>query len=120
MAFADQQAGAAQVTGQRVPQRQVVGLARVDPGQHRRPRAPVGEQVADHGPQLHLGVAVTQVGHGIPGPGAPAGNGHRGRTFQGTLVSVRGSAGSPSTRSAMMPRRISEVPPSMEFPRDRR
>ena len=45
--------------------------------------------------------------------------GHRGRSFQGT-VSVRVSAGRPSTRSAMMLRRISEVPPSMEFPRARR
>ena len=45
---------------------------------------------------------------------------HRGRSFQGTRVSVRGSAGRPSTRSAMMFRRISEVPPSMEFPRARR
>ena len=127
-----------------MPERDVVGLARVHPGQHRRKRAPVGEQVADHGPQLLLGVAVAQVRHGTAAgrlwccrrrgrgpvtkerglrpPGGSGGslprasNGHRGRSFQGTRVSARGSAGSPSTRSAMMLRRISEVPPSMELP----
>ena len=124
VALRDQQAGAAQVGGQGVPERDVVGLAGVYPGQHGRPGAPVFEQVADDGPELLLGLAVAQIGHGAGGPGALGAavlrGGHRGRSFQGTRVSVRGSAGSPSTRSAMMFRRISEVPPSMEFPRARR
>ena len=44
---------------------------------------------------------------------------HRGRSFHGP-VSTLASLGSPSTRSAMMLRKISEVPPSIELPRARR
>jgi hypothetical protein len=35
-------------------------------------------------------------------------------------LSARGSTGNPSTRSAMMLRRISDVPPSIELPFARR
>jgi hypothetical protein len=49
------------------------------------------------------------------------GDGHqRGRSFHAAVVSVRGSAGRRRTRSAMMLRKISEVPPSMELPFERR
>ena len=47
-------------------------------------------------------------------------DGHRGRSFQATSLSVRGSDGIPRTRSAMMLRRISDVPPSIELPFARR
>ena len=52
--------------------------------------------------------------------GRGCGRGHRGRSFQATSLSTRGSVGRPRTRSATMLRRISEVPPSMELPLARR
>ena len=121
----DEQPGAAQVGGQRrATAARSLGLLGLGPGEHRRPRAAVGEQVADHGPQLLLGVASSAGPAWSPAAGRARAHGwawrHRGRSFQGTLVSVRGSAGRPSTRSAMMLRRISEVPPSIELPRARR
>jgi len=45
---------------------------------------------------------------------------HLGRSFHGLSLSSRISGGSPSTRSATMLRRISDVPPSIEFAFDRR
>ena len=45
---------------------------------------------------------------------------HLGRSFQATSLSVRGSGGSPRTRSATMLRRTSDVPPSIELPLARR
>ena len=44
----------------------------------------------------------------------------RGTSYQGSSLSVRGSPGRPSTRSPMMLRWISDVPPSIELARDRR
>ena len=44
----------------------------------------------------------------------------RGTSFQGMSLSTRGSPGRPSTRSPRMLRMISEVPPSIEFARERR
>src|SRR5262249_20430118 len=130
VALGDEQPGTAEVGGQRVPEGSVVRLIAFGPGQHRGPRALVVEQVADRGPEVLFRLLIAQVRQpprgrcrrrrgGRGGP-AGVGGGHRGRSFQGTRVSVRGSAGRPSTRSAMMFRRISEVPPSMEFPRARR
>ena len=66
-----------------------------------------GEQRAHGRAQVLLDLGVEQVGH-------------FGRSFQATSLSMRGSDGSPSTRSAMMLRRISEVPPSIELPFARR
>ena len=59
-------------------------------------------------------VAQREVGR-RPGRAGPAGAG-----LQGRSLSVRGSPGRPSTRSPMMLRWISLVPPSMELARARR
>ncbi len=88
----------------------------------------VPQQVAHRGPQVLLDLAVEQVGvpERIGGDSrverlreVRVGR-HRGRSFHGTVVSVRGSAGRPSTRSAITFRRISDVPPSIELPFARR
>src|SRR5262249_11963329 len=119
VALGYEQPRTAEFGGERAPGGSVVRLIGLGPGQHRRPRAPVVEQVADRGPEIVLRLLVAEVRDAPRGP-AGVGGCHRGRSFQGTRVSVRGSAGRPSTRSAMMFRRISEVPPSIEFPRARR
>ena len=89
---------------------------------------PVAQQLPERRAQvlLDLGVQQVGVGEGVGGDGRiervreVGMGGHRGRSFHGTVVSVRGSAGRPSTRSAMTFRRISDVPPSMELPLARR
>ena len=126
--FRDEQAGAAEVRRQGLPQAGVIGFGGLRPGDDGGRGGPVRQQCPDGRPQLVLRVAVQQAGQ----PGLRSGLGarrclcllsclgHRGRSFHGTSLSSRVSCGSPRTRSAMMLRRISEVPPSMEFPRARR
>src|SRR5690606_1567448 len=101
--------GRAQIAGEGAPQVHVVRLVAFHPRQERLGGAPVAEQVTHARAQVGLDVRVEQVR-----------GGHRGRSFQATAVSVRGSAGRPSTRSAMMLRSTSDVPPSMELPLLRR
>ena len=96
--------------GQAAPGVRVVRLLALHPAQHRRPVRPVGQLPADGLPQVLLVLAVQQGGV----------RGHRGRSFQGTSLSTRISPGRPSTRSATMFFKISDVPPSMEFARERR
>ena len=119
----DEQPGAADLGRQHPPQRGVVGLAGLGPGQHVGPVGPLGQQRPDRVPQVLLVRAVQQVRDDpcrLSRGGRLSGGAHRGRSFHGILVSVRGSVGRPRTRSAMMFRRISEVPPSIELPRERR
>ncbi len=104
----DGEAGESHLAGELPPQLRIVRFRGLDPGQHRGRRAARAQQVAHRGAQLLLHLRVAQV------------HGHRGRSFHGTSLSARGSTGSPSTRSAMMLRRISEVPPSIELPFARR
>lgn len=107
--FGHQQAGEAEVDGQGLPQPAHEGpVAVVDRG-HRGRVAVVGKQITHGGAQLVLDVGVEQIELA-----------HRGSSFQGISLSPRGSAGRPRIRSAMMLRRISEVPPSMELPLARR
>src|SRR5579859_2689940 len=99
-----------------MPGREVVGFAALDPGEHRGRRTPYGEKISHRGTKVVLGFPIQQIGRLARGGWLR----HRGRSFHGTSLSTRISGGSPSTRSAMMLRRISEVPPSMELPRARR
>lgn len=66
---------------------------------------PGAEQIPHAGAQIVLDFGVKQIEFT-----------HLAISFHGTSLSTRGSAGRPSTRSATMLRRISEVPPSMELP----
>src|ERR1035438_1264449 len=106
-----QQARAAEVRGHALPQTVVVGLAGLGAGQRLVQATPVGEQRAQAVSQGPFGIRRKEVRQSLA---------HRGRSFQGTSLSTRGSLGRPSTRSAMMLRRVSEVPPSIELPRARR
>ena len=78
----------------------VVRRAVLGAHEHGRRVAAVGEQGAYGGAQVVLGLGVQQVSH-------------RARSFQATSLSLRGSEGSPSTRSATMFSSTSLVPPSM-------
>ena len=121
-----QQSGAADLGGERAPQPGVVGLVRLGPGQHGRPvslvlRAPTGpRRAARSPPRCRSGRAGAPPCTRRRGRRSRRSLTHRGRSFHGTFLSTRISGGSPSTRSAMMLRRISDVPPSIELPLDRR
>lgn len=103
----DEQPGRAHLRGERGPQLRVVRRAGLRSGQQGRRVAAVYEQGPDGGAQVVLGLRVEQIGH-------------RARSFQAASLSVRGSEGSPSTRSATMFSSTSLVPPSMELPLERR
>ncbi len=107
----DQQAGDTELVGQRAPQVGDESTVTVVHGGDARGGAAAGEQVTHAVAQGVLDVGVQQ---------GDVGGAHRGRSFQGRSLSVRGSGGSPSTRSAMMLWRISDVPPSIELPLARR
>ncbi len=106
----NQQAGEAHAVGEHLPQGQIVRGVRLAAGDHTRRVAVVGEQVPDGGAQRLFLLRVQQVRRCA----------HRARSFQATSLSVRGSAGRPSTRSATMFSRTSLVPPSMLLPLARR
>ncbi len=106
--------GAPDLAGEQGPQLTVRGLGGFGPRQHRVPRTAFLQQSTHARPQVLLDLGVQQV------TGTRCRIGHRGRSFHAVSLSTLGSAGSPSTRSAMMLRMISEVPPSIELPFARR
>ncbi len=118
--FGHQQPRGTDLRGERAPQSGVVGDVRLQSGEHGGRIAAVGEQRPYGGAQRVLVLGVQQIGVGCRGAGQGCPVVHRGRSFHATSLSVRGSGGSPSTRSATMLSSTSEVPPSMEFPLARR
>ena len=104
-----EQPGQAELGGERLPESVDERAVAVVHRGHRGRVAASAQQVANAGAEVVLDVGVEQV-HVA----------HRGISFHGTSLSTRCSPGSPSTRSATMLRRISEVPPSMELPFARR
>src|SRR5206468_9388959 len=97
----------ADVDRQRTPQRRVVLLGPLGALDSCGHGCLFGEQAAHARPQFVLDVAIEEVRH-------------FGRYFHATSLSTRISPGNPSTRSAMMLRRISDVPPPRALPFERR
>src|SRR5262249_7408650 len=129
----DQQSGAADVGGERPPKAGVVGLRRLGPREHCRCLRFFLEHRPDRRAELGLLLGVSHVRQSrARSPSRPLRGGsrawscllsllgHRGRSFHGLSLSSRISGGNPSTRSATMLRRISDVPPSIELPLERK
>ena len=112
------QAGHADLLREPLPEVGVDRVLGVGAGEDGVPGRLLVDERADARPQVVLDVGVEEVAGG--GRTSGKGGAHRGRSFHGTSLSARASAGRPSTRSAMTLRRISDVPPSMELARKRR
>jgi len=103
----DQQAGHPQFGRQRMPDTGKVLRRSIVDACYRFRWAPVGEQAAHAVPQCFFGVGVQQIAH-------------LSKSLNAMSLSTRCSGGRPRMRSAMVLRRISEVPPSIELPFARR
>src|SRR5260370_16579400 len=106
-----EQPGAAEFGSERAPEAGVIRLASLGSHEHRLPPAAVLEQRPHRRAQVVLLLAVQQTRQ-VPRTVQR----HRGRSFHGTSLSIRISAGRPSTRSAMMLPSPPHVPPPTHLP----